>query len=129
MPALMPAAPLALRSLAKTKCLRVKGKGFSLFERILPHHPNSEKFRELAVNTTVLSVSRSVRSPGRFCYSLFPSSNNGDNLFIRSRADISSANGKSSSFNNTSTLVDSDWVERSLSSENTSLSDRIFPSI
>jgi len=31
-----------------------------LLERILPHHPDSEKFGELAVE----SVSRHVRSPG-----------------------------------------------------------------
>ena len=34
-------------------------------ERILTHHPDSEKFRELVVETTVLSVSRYVISPGR----------------------------------------------------------------
>ena len=34
-------------------------------ERILPHHPDSEKFRELVVDTTVKSVPRYVRSPRR----------------------------------------------------------------
>ena len=31
----------------------------------VPHHPDSNKFRELVVDTTVESVSRDVRSPGR----------------------------------------------------------------
>ena len=33
--------------------------------RFLPHHPDSEKFRELVVEPTVPSVSRYVRAPGR----------------------------------------------------------------
>jgi len=37
----------------------------SLLERELPHHPDSEKFKELAMEKTVESVSSYVRSPGR----------------------------------------------------------------
>ena len=51
-------SPVGVTNLSKLESV------LSLLERILPHHPDSEKFRELVVETTVLSVSRYVRSPG-----------------------------------------------------------------
>jgi hypothetical protein len=49
----------------KKRFMLSDGTSTFITEKILPHCPDSRKFRELAVETTVKSVSRCVRSSGR----------------------------------------------------------------